>query len=186
MNYTNLWAGSMSVVILQPVKPRQHPFKAVLILPLYSSQLYTFSNEEITEPASQWLFYFFCNGQGKQGVGKEYKGCVILVLYTFMPWIANPEPDPAQHPPGWETDCDHTCLVQQILSEGRMASSKTMWRPGASSPLPLLMTLSTYGAEAWPDDCRAFHGCCVLSCWSEPLSPMPWQCPEEMCWMKEQ
>lgn len=75
----------MSVVILQPVKPQQHPFKAVLILTLYSSQLYTFSNEEITKPGIQWLFYIFCSGQRKQGVGEEYKGCIILVLYTFMP-----------------------------------------------------------------------------------------------------
>lgn len=73
----------MFIVILQPVKPLQHPFKAVLILTLYSSQLYTFSNEEITKPGIQCFFYFFCNGQRKQGVGQEYKGCCILSCHEL-------------------------------------------------------------------------------------------------------
>lgn len=65
----------MSVVILQPVKPQQHPFKAVLILTLYSSQLYTFSNEEITKPGIQWLYIlFFLQWPAEAGCGQGIQG----------------------------------------------------------------------------------------------------------------
>lgn len=59
----------MSVMFLQPVKPWQHPFKAVLILTLYSSQLYTFSNEEITKPGIHFIFSAMARGsRGGQGI----------------------------------------------------------------------------------------------------------------------
>lgn len=129
--------------ILQPVKPQQHPFEAVLILTLCSSQLHAFNKQEMTKPGTQWLFLFVVQWPVGAGGGQEYKGCVTRGPCALMPRIVTPEPDPARLPPGWETDCD-PCIPSPANPSGRPRGfvQNDVTTRGVLSLL-LLLTLST-------------------------------------------
>lgn len=98
-----------------------------------------------------------------------------------MPSVVKPRPDTARLPPGQETDCAYAFLVQRILAEGQMVSSKKCDNQGPN--------LSCLFCWLWPcvvlrkgETMGFFMAPQVLSCLSEPWCSVPYECTEEgMC-----